>query len=128
MRADSAETTLPASTALWISIAGAVGTIVGATLSPVINYFVNERQMDVKMVEIGISILRAPPKEDIALIRSWAIDVIEKSSGRRFTDAQRGALLKQELPWNYAFSSGFGSDQPSANKPVTDRFPLTPKN
>jgi hypothetical protein len=62
-----------------------------------VNYLTNERQMDVKMVEIGIGILRAPPKEDIAVMRGWAIDVIENNSGRKFTEAQRTTLLKQEL-------------------------------
>jgi hypothetical protein len=62
-----------------------------------VNYWTNERQMDVKMVEIGIGILRAPPKDDIAVMRSWAIDVIEQSSRRKFSAAQRAALLKQEL-------------------------------
>jgi hypothetical protein len=83
--------------ALWVSIGGFVGTVLGATIAPLVNYWTNERQMDVKMVEIGIGILRAPPKDDIAVMRSWAIDVIEKSSGRKFSEAQRAALLKQEL-------------------------------
>ncbi len=109
--ADDPPSPTPTLIALLISIAGAVGAVLGATLSPIVNYLVNERQMDVKMVEIGIGILRAPPKEDIAVIRGWAIDVIERNSGRRFTDAQRAALLKQELPW-----AGY-----------TDYAPLPPK-
>jgi hypothetical protein len=125
MSLTTATSTAPTSLAVWISLAGVCGTVLGATLSPVVNYFVNERQMDVKMVEIGIGILRAPPKEDIAAIRSWAIDVIERSSGRKFTDVQRAALLKEELPWKNDFQpypSVYGG------KPVNDRFPLTPKN
>jgi hypothetical protein len=84
--------------ALWLSIAALAGTILGGTAAPLVNYWTNERQMDIKMVEIGVSILRAPPNDDIALIRSWAIDTIENSSGRKFTPAQRAALVKQELP------------------------------
>src|SRR5438552_2414850 len=114
----------PTSPALWISLAGVGGTVLGAALAPIVNYLVNERQMDVKMVEIGIGILRAPPVEDIAVIRSWAVDVIEKSSGRKFTEAQRAALLKQELPWG---DPGFTDYAPSRNKPVTERFPLQQK-
>jgi hypothetical protein len=79
--------------------------------------------MDVKMVEIGIGILRAPPTEDVTVIRSWAIDVIEKNSGRESTDVQRAALLKQELPYN-----DFQPYPSNYNKPVKDRFPLTPKS
>jgi hypothetical protein len=80
-----------------IAVAGALGTLLGATVAPVVNYWTNERQMDVKMVEIGIGILRSPPTEDIAVMRSWAVDVIEASSKRRFTSDQRAALLKHEL-------------------------------
>jgi hypothetical protein len=122
------------SLALLFSAVGVGGTLLGATLAPVINYLVNERQMDVKMVEIGIGILRAPPKEDIAVIRSWAIDVIERSSGRKFTEAQRAALVKQELPWSEprrGYSDGSADEAGpnwSGRKPVFDRFPLTPKN
>ena len=49
-------------TALWVSNAGVVGTVLGTTIAPLVNYLTNERQMDVKMVEIGIGILRAPPR------------------------------------------------------------------
>jgi hypothetical protein len=43
-----ATATSSTSLAVWISLAGVCGTVLGATLSPVVNYFVNERQMDVK--------------------------------------------------------------------------------
>jgi hypothetical protein len=92
-----------------IGIGGVVGTLLGATVAPLVNYLTNERQMDVKMVEIGLGILRAEPKEDIAAIRGWAIDIIEKSSGRKFTEAQRAVLLKQELPWNSGFTGVAGT-------------------
>jgi hypothetical protein len=104
-------------TAALVALGTTAGAVLGATVTPLVNYWTNERQMDVKMVEIGIGVLRAPPKEDIAVIRSWAIDVIEKSSGRAFTKQQRDALLNQELPmlwegvsgWEKAFSPGFGN-------------------
>jgi hypothetical protein len=54
-----------------IAVAGVLGTLLGATVAPVVNYWTNERQMDVKMVEIGIGTLRSPPT-----------DVIEASSKR----------------------------------------------
>ena len=49
------------------------------------------------MVEIGIGILRAPADDDIASIRSWALDVIEKKSGFPFTEEQREVLLQKPL-------------------------------
>lgn len=122
--ADSVSTTTFPTFTLWLSVAGVGGTLLGAALAPLVNFWVNERQMDVKMVEIGIGILRAAPTEDVTVIRSWAIDVIERSSGRKFTDVQRAALLKQELPYTNDFQP-----YPSiySEKPVKDRFPLTPK-
>lgn len=106
-------------TALGLSIAGiagVVGTVLGTTIAPLVNYWTNERQMDVKMVEIGIGILRSPPKDGIAVMRSWAIDVIEKSSGRQFSPAQRAALEKQELPirlWDITPPKGWSLLTPS---------------
>jgi hypothetical protein len=54
--------------------------------------------MNVKMVEIGIGILRTEAKDNNAVMRSWAIDSIERSTGRKFTDEQRAALLNKALP------------------------------
>lgn len=79
-------------------IAGVIGTLLGATVAPYVNYLTNERQMDVKMVELGIGILREPPKEGIEVMRSWAVDVIEANSKRKFSPQQRQALEKTELP------------------------------
>ena len=53
--------------------------------------------MSVKMVEIGIGILRAEATEDNSVMRNWAIDSIERSTGRKFSDAERGALIKKSL-------------------------------
>lgn len=110
-------------TATLVAVATAAGTLIGAAVTPLVNYFTNERQMDVKMVEIGIGILRAEPKEDVAPMREWAIDVIETSSRRKFTRIQRAALLKQALPlrwdmqgaaWDESFSKGFGAGASTA--------------
>src|SRR5262249_7738960 len=62
-----------------------------------VNYLTNERQVDVKMLEIGLGILREPPKEDAQTMRAWAIEIIEKSSGRPFSEEQRNLLLHKEL-------------------------------
>jgi protein-disulfide isomerase-like protein with CxxC motif len=84
-------------TTTLVAVAGVLGTLLGATISPLVNYLTNERQVDVKMIEIGLGILREPPKEDAQTMRAWAIEVIEKSSGRPFSEQQRNILLKKEL-------------------------------
>jgi hypothetical protein len=84
-------------TTTLVAVAGVLGTLLGATVSPLVNYLTNERQVDVKMLEIGLGILREPPKEDAQTMRAWAIEIIEKSSGRPFSEQQRDILLKKEL-------------------------------
>jgi hypothetical protein len=84
-------------TTTLVAVAGVLGTLLGATVSPLVNYLTNERQVDVKMLEIGLGILREPPKEDAQAMRAWAIEIIEKSSGRPFSEQQRDILLKKEL-------------------------------
>jgi hypothetical protein len=84
-------------TTTLVAVAGVLGTLLGTTVSPLVNYLTNERQVDVKMLEIGLGILREPPKEDAQAMRAWAIEIIEKSSGRPFSEQQRDILLKKEL-------------------------------
>jgi hypothetical protein len=84
-------------TTTLVAVAGVLGTLLGATISPLVNYLANERQVDVKMLEIGLGILREPPKEDAQAMRAWAIEVIEKTSCRPFSEQQRNILLKKEL-------------------------------
>ena len=65
-------------TTTLVAVAGVLGTPLGATVSPLVNYLTNERQVDVKMLEIGLGILREPPKEGAEAMRAWAIEIIEK--------------------------------------------------
>ncbi len=81
-----------------IAAAGVLGTLLGATISPLVNFLTNKREMDLKTMEIAIEVLRAPPTDDAVVMRTWAVDAIEHSSGQKFTEAQRNALLKKELP------------------------------
>lgn len=114
-------------TTTLVAVAGAAGTLIGAALSPLVTYWTNERQMDVKMVEIGVGILRAEPKEEVAAMRSWAIDVIEASSRRKFTPAQRSALLRKALPvvdspWGEPTGlSGFGPRARALKEKLSDQ-------
>jgi hypothetical protein len=56
--------------------------------------------MNVKMVELGVGILRAEAEEthDNVVMRTWAIDTIERSTGRKFSGEERAALLHKALP------------------------------
>jgi hypothetical protein len=75
--------------------ASAVGALIGTLAAPFVSWVTTERQVDAKMLEMGVAILREAPKVDDDPMRSWAIKVIEKKSGVAFSDAQRATLLKK---------------------------------
>jgi opacity protein-like surface antigen len=52
---------------------------------------------DGQMVQIGVSILSADPKADVAPARDWAIRLVEGHSGEKFTSAERDSLLHHPL-------------------------------
>jgi hypothetical protein len=77
------------------SVASAVGALIGALAAPFLGWATTERQVDAKMLEMGVGILREAPKVDDDPMRSWAIKVVEKKSGISFSDAQKTTLLKK---------------------------------
>jgi hypothetical protein len=74
------------------------GTVAGAVTTGLINYFIHRSDLDPKMVEISVAILRAEPKPETAPLREWAIKVINDRANVKFGEAQRAALLKNQLP------------------------------
>jgi hypothetical protein len=95
-------------TATAIAIAGVLGTLLGATVSPLVNYLTSKREMDAKMVEPAIGILNgpAPNANDSEVMRSWAIDLIETGTGKAFTQPRRDVLIRQGLPVRPGGGSG----------------------
>ena len=81
-----------------VALVVAVVALVGQIVTGVLQYQANQRGNDLRLVDLGISVLRAPPSDDIANIREWALDVVEDGSGRKFSAAQRNALLKKPFP------------------------------
>jgi len=67
-------------------------------------YFSHQYDLDAKMIELSIGILRAEPTPETTPLREWAIDVIDKRANFKFNAAQRAALLKRQLP----FKGGVG--------------------
>jgi hypothetical protein len=83
----------------WLALAGASGAIVGAAVTGGFNYFSHRGDLDAKMIELSVGILRSEPTPETTPLREWAIDVIDKRARFEFNAAQRAALLKQELPF-----------------------------
>ena len=98
-----------------IAVAGAVGVVAGAVATGIFNYLSHRADIDAKMIELSVGILRAEATPDTRPLRAWAIDVIEKRAGFNFDEAQKAVLLKQELPYkgpSFSPSSGLPLGMP----------------
>ena len=84
-----------------------------------------DHELKIKLVEIGISILRADPKENLTPARSWAITVIEKSSGYEFSEEDRKTLLSKPILGNFSPSTIDSIDYSSPSIPLN---PSSDKN
>jgi hypothetical protein len=80
------------------------GVVLGAIVSGGFNYLSHQGDLDAKMIELGVAILRAEPTPETAPLREWAIDVIDKKAKFSFNEEQRSALLKKQLPFLDAWS------------------------
>lgn len=99
-----------------VSLAVAALAFAGSGVSALYTYTSRNRELDIRLVEIGIGVLRADPKETgIAGARNWAIQVIENSSNIMFSETDKKALLERPLevrPIN--FGSSIRSRRPYA--------------
>jgi hypothetical protein len=76
---------------------GLLGVLIGGGLAAITSYVVNERQVDVKMIEIAVDILKQDPNGGLQPARKWAVDVIRKNASPRLSDAAYEALTKCSL-------------------------------
>ncbi len=86
----------------WVETApvlAVIATIVVGTITVASQYIASKRALDAQMIEIGVSILRAPPTDEATSIRHWAVDIVEKYSGSHINDAQRQAFMKNAMPF-----------------------------
>lgn len=69
------------------------------------------QELNARLVEIGIAILRADPKEaQTNATREWAIKLIETHSGQPFSEQAKNELLNNRLKWESSASSGLPPD------------------
>jgi hypothetical protein len=87
----------------WLILVGGIG---GALITAGFNYLSHQNDLDAKMIELSIGILRSEPKQETEPLREWAIDVFEKRGSFSFNDRQRATLLKKELPFKGGFWIG----------------------
>lgn len=87
----------------WIPTiaSGIAGAIVGALATfgtGVLTYWSHQGDVDAKMIEMSVAVLRADPTSATDPLRDWAIEQIEKRANFTFTQAQKQALHKERLP------------------------------
>jgi len=76
-----------------IAVVGLAGAVGGAIATSAFSYLNNKADNDAKMIELSVGILRAKPTDETRPLRQWAI------ANFQFDDAQKAALLQQELPF-----------------------------
>lgn len=88
------EFSFPQIATITVAVLGSAASLGGAYLS----YTQGNRELDIKLIEIGIGILRSDPKQtDVKAARAWAVEIIEKSSGTKFSAADRAELIQRPL-------------------------------
>ena len=79
---------------------------VGSVVSAFYSYANRNRELDIKLVEIGIGILRADPKDTgLTAARAWAVQIIEDNSRTKFSDADRASLLQKPLLFESSYET-----------------------
>jgi hypothetical protein len=89
------------------TLSAAAGVVGGAIVTGAFGYFSHQYDLDAKMIELSIGILRAEPTLETTPLREWAIDVLDKRANFKFSAVQRAVLLKKELPFKFSWSPGF---------------------
>jgi hypothetical protein len=94
-----------------ISAAGLA--LIGSIASGFYAFKNRNRELDIKLVEIGIGILRADPKEtQVKAARGWAVQVIENYSHVKFSEADKATLLNKPLAYR---GSGISTEEAVQN-------------
>lgn len=88
------------------AIVGAALTLVGVAIGNWTSLVTKDHELKIRLVEIGIGVLRAEPKEGLRPAREWAIEIIEQNTGKSFSPEAKKALIENQLPFaGYTFYS-----------------------
>ncbi|UES40923.1 hypothetical protein [Roseibium aggregatum] len=74
-------------------------TVAGTVFVSHYGWIGKSRDQDIKMVELGIGILKADPRESdqTSPAREWAIRIVERYSGESFSKDDRTKLLERSI-------------------------------
>ena len=81
-------------TDIRVVVISAATALITSGLVALVDYTVREREMDIKMMEIAVGLLKEDPKGPLQAARTWAVDVISYYSkgGVPLPDDARVAL------------------------------------
>jgi hypothetical protein len=87
----------------WVAITGAgiacLGAVVSALVPTIYNYSTQNRELDIKLIKIGVGILGSDPKASpVNGARDWAIEIVERYSGVPFSGEAKRQLQQNRLP------------------------------
>jgi hypothetical protein len=108
------------SSAWTVALVGILGAVLGALVSGGFNYLAHQGDLDAKMIELSVGILRSEPTPETGPLREWAIDVIDKRAKFPFNAAQRAVLLTKQLPF---LADWVFSDIPTIDRTKTRQAP-----
>lgn len=101
------------------TMAAAGLALVGAIISGLYTYVNRNRELDIRLVEIGIAVLRADPLKETSIegARTWALDLIDANAGGvKFTRPARIDLLKGRLEFD-DYDLGSYDTKPTRRQP-----------
>lgn len=78
------------------------------------------RELDIRMVEIALSLLKPDPNADPDKIgaREWAINVMEKYSGVKFSEAARKSIIATSVPVDKGILQGTPASSAPSGPPL----------
>jgi len=96
----------PPAVAVIAGLSAAIGAVGGPYLTSRVDYFTRNREMDIKMVEIAVGILRSDNKTEpgVAPARAWAADVIDRYSQIPLSSEARKSLIEFGVYYDTSFS------------------------
>jgi hypothetical protein len=111
--------------AIAVALIAAVSTLFGGLGGAWIALLTKDHELKIRLVEVGIGILRADPKEKVSPARGWALRLIQKNSGENFTPDEWTALLNGPLGYVDTAGDNDGYIDTKGNYGSTDAYPNT---
>lgn len=80
-----------------------LGVLLVAVLGGCFNYTLKQREMNLKLVDLAIGVLRSQPNDSTRELRLWAIKVVDKYSGEKLSMEAQNQLVTNALPSGVVF-------------------------